>query len=102
MAESISPTADARLTPALGCRHNNRAFLCRPPVLHLPVSPSSMHCASDCTNMLNAQVTALWVTHRLEELEWADTVSYMDNGRIQFSGTPREAMVYLKRLGAHV
>ena len=53
-------------------------------------------------SMVYAQVTALWVTHRLEELEWADRVSYMDNGRIQFSGTPREAMVYLTRLGAHV
>ncbi len=52
--------------------------------------------------MESAQVTALWVTHRLEELEWADRVSYMDNGRIQFTGSPREATVYLKRLGAHV
>ncbi len=48
------------------------------------------------------QVTALWVTHRLEELDWADSVSYMDRGRIQFSGSPREAAAYLKRLGAHV
>ncbi len=48
------------------------------------------------------QVTALWVTHRLEELEWADTVSYMDNGRIQFSGSPQDARVYLEKLGAHV
>ena len=52
--------------------------------------------------MDSAQVTALWVTHRLEELQWADRVSYMDNGRIQFSGSPQEAMAYLKRLGAHV
>ena len=48
------------------------------------------------------QVTALWVTHRLEELEWADKVSYMDNGRIQFSGTPQEAASHLRKLGAHV
>lgn len=48
------------------------------------------------------QVTALWVTHRLEELEWADSVSYMDRGRIQFTGSPREAADYLTRLGAHV
>lgn len=49
-----------------------------------------------------SQVTALWVTHRLEELEWADRVSYMDDGRIQFSGTPQDAKVYLEKLGAHV
>lgn len=48
------------------------------------------------------QVTALWVTHRLEELEWADSVSYMDQGRIQFTGSPKEASEYLRRLGAHV
>ncbi|CAL5224592.1 g7302 [Coccomyxa viridis] len=48
------------------------------------------------------QVTALWVTHRLEELEWADRVSYMYNGRIHFSGTPQEAASYLRKLGAHV
>jgi len=29
------------------------------------------------------QVTALWVTHRLEELAFADTASFMDNGRMQ-------------------
>jgi len=28
-------------------------------------------------------VTALWVTHRLEELAFADTASFMDNGRMQ-------------------
>ena len=48
------------------------------------------------------QVTALWVTHRLEELAWADGVSYMDGGRIQFSGSPAEAVRYLRRLGANV
>lgn len=48
------------------------------------------------------QVTAMWVTHRLEELDWADSVSYMDGGRIHFSGSPREAATYLKRLGAHI
>ena len=47
-------------------------------------------------------VTALWVTHRLEELRWADGVSYMDQGRVVFTGTPDEARAYLRRLGAHV
>lgn len=45
-------------------------------------------------------VTALWVTHRLEELEYADYVSYMDGGRIVFSGTPAEMRSFLRSLGA--
>ncbi|KAL4459111.1 hypothetical protein ABPG75_013976 [Micractinium tetrahymenae] len=49
-----------------------------------------------------AGVTALWVTHRLEELEYADSVSYMDGGRIAFSGSPAEMKAYMRRLGAPV
>ncbi|GAB4813390.1 hypothetical protein N2152v2_000436 [Parachlorella kessleri] len=47
-------------------------------------------------------VTALWVTHRLEELEYADYVSYMDDGQIAFSGTPQQMKAYLRKLGARV
>ena len=47
-------------------------------------------------------VTALWVTHRLEELRWADAVSYMDQGRVVFTGSPEQAQAYMRRLGAHV
>ncbi|PRW61516.1 ABC transporter I family member chloroplastic [Chlorella sorokiniana] len=47
-------------------------------------------------------VTALWVTHRLEELEYADSVSYMEGGRIAFSGSPDEMRAYMRRLGALV
>ncbi|PSC74300.1 ABC transporter I family member chloroplastic [Micractinium conductrix] len=49
-----------------------------------------------------APVTALWVTHRLEELEYADSVSYMEGGRIAFSGSPAEMRQYMRRLGAVV
>ncbi|KAL4419561.1 hypothetical protein ABPG77_003587 [Micractinium sp. CCAP 211/92] len=49
-----------------------------------------------------AGVTALWVTHRLEELDYADSVSYMDGGRIAFSGSPDEMRAYMRRLGALV
>ena len=28
-------------------------------------------------------MTALWVTHRLEELAYADAASFMDDGRVQ-------------------
>mmetsp|Transcript_33604 Transcript_33604/g.60682 ORF Transcript_33604/g.60682 Transcript_33604/m.60682 type:complete len:381 (-) Transcript_33604:124-1266(-) len=43
-------------------------------------------------------VTALWVTHRFEELEYADAVSYMENGRVIFTGTPEEARNYMRTL----
>eukprot|EP00898_Chlorokybus_atmophyticus_P008221 jgi/Chlat1/83/Chrsp1S08788 len=33
-------------------------------------------------------VTALWITHRLEELKWADGAAYMENGKIQVYGHP--------------
>ncbi|CAN0865458.1 ABC transporter I family member 10 [Linum grandiflorum] len=32
------------------------------------------------------EVTALWVTHRLEELEYADGALYMENGRVVMKG----------------
>ena len=43
----------------------------------------------------------LQVTHRLEELQWADTASYMEQGKIQFSGPAQEVAKYMKSLGAH-
>jgi ABC-type cobalamin/Fe3+-siderophores transport system ATPase subunit len=46
-------------------------------------------------------VTALWVTHRLEELRYADGVSVMDEGRIVFNGSAQQAADYLKRMGAN-
>jgi len=45
-------------------------------------------------------VTAVWVTHRFEELEYADSVSYMDSGRVVFTGTAEEARRMLRGLGA--
>lgn len=41
------------------------------------------------------------VTHRLEELQWADTASYMEHGKIQFTGPAQEVAKYMKSLGAH-
>jgi energy-coupling factor transporter ATP-binding protein EcfA2 len=51
---------------------------------------------------LDNQVTALWVTHRLEELEFADGVSIMDGGKVIFNGTPHEAIAVMKKLGAKI
>lgn len=45
-------------------------------------------------------VTALWVTHRLEELEFADTASVMESGRVVFTGSPSGALTRLRRMGA--
>jgi len=32
------------------------------------------------------EVTALWVTHRLEELEYADGAIYMEDGKVVMHG----------------
>ena len=48
----------------------------------------------------SSSVTALWVTHRLEELPFADSVSLMEGGKIAFTGTPGEAAQLMRRLGA--
>jgi energy-coupling factor transport system ATP-binding protein len=45
-------------------------------------------------------VTAVWVTHRFEELEYADSVSYMESGRVVFTGTKEEARRLLRGMGA--
>jgi len=34
-----------------------------------------------------ASVTVLWVTHRLEELEFADGATCMEDGQVVFQGT---------------
>ena len=47
-------------------------------------------------------VTALWITHRLEELEYADGVSCMEDGRVVWQGTPAEAEAMMRKKGAAV
>lgn len=39
---------------------------------------------------------------RFEELEYADAASYMDNGRVAFTGDATQMRAYLKQLGAPV
>ncbi|GMH32397.1 hypothetical protein BSKO_00231 [Bryopsis sp. KO-2023] len=48
------------------------------------------------------EVTAIWVTHRLQELAYADTATYMDRGEVVLSGTPQEAKYFVRMLGANV
>ena len=45
-------------------------------------------------------VTALWVTHRLDELRGADGASLMDAGRVVASGAPAEVAAALRAAGA--
>ncbi|CAK7354896.1 unnamed protein product [Dovyalis caffra] len=49
-------------------------------------------------NSLNASddVTALWVTHRLEELEYADGALYMENGKVVKQGDGSSMMNFIK------
>ncbi|XP_057832070.2 ABC transporter I family member 10 isoform X2 [Cryptomeria japonica] len=42
-------------------------------------------------------VTALWVTHRLEELEYADGAIYMENGTVVKSGSVGGVRKYIRR-----
>lgn len=48
------------------------------------------------------RVSALWVTHRLDELRAADSASLMEGGRIVATGDPREVAEELRRRGAVV
>jgi ABC-type glutathione transport system ATPase component len=47
-------------------------------------------------------ITAVWVTHRLEELRAADAVTYMEGGEILESGSPERVLQKLRSLGAAV
>lgn len=41
-------------------------------------------------------VTALWVTHRLEELEHADGAVYMEDGKVVMKGDPSTIFKFIK------
>lgn len=47
-------------------------------------------------------MAAVWVTHRLEELQFADAVTCMDKGSVQVSGSPDRILNHLQALGASV
>lgn len=48
------------------------------------------------------RVTALWVTHRMEELEYANAVSYMEDGKICWTVDGIMAMKKMKQMGAFI
>lgn len=43
-------------------------------------------------------VTALWVTHRLEELPFADAATYMEDGAVVTTGTPDSVGRFIEQL----
>jgi len=47
-------------------------------------------------------VTAIWVTHRFEELEYADMASYMVDGKVVTTCRPERMRAFLRSLGAPV
>ncbi|KAK4566975.1 hypothetical protein RGQ29_003001 [Quercus rubra] len=49
-------------------------------------------------NSLNSseEVTALWVTHRLEELEYADGAVYMENGEVVMQGDAASILDFIR------
>jgi energy-coupling factor transport system ATP-binding protein len=48
----------------------------------------------------SAPVTALWVTHRLDELRHADGATLMEGGRVVVTGSPAEVAAALRERGA--
>ncbi len=49
-----------------------------------------------------AQFMLVAACFRFEELAYADAASYMEDGRIQFTGTPTQLKEHLRGLGAIV
>lgn len=45
---------------------------------------------------ISGEVTALWVTHRLEELEHADGAVYMEDGRVIMQGDAASISKFIK------
>lgn len=41
-------------------------------------------------------ITALWVTHRLEELKYADVAVYMEDGKVVMNGDASSIMDFVK------
>lgn len=50
-----------------------------------------LDCVRAAVDAGGGRVAALWITHRMEELDWADRVSIIRGGRVAFTGTPAQA-----------
>ncbi|CAI5463138.1 unnamed protein product [Closterium sp. Yama58-4] len=60
-------------------------------------SNSSSSSSSSSRGRGGRRVTALWVTHRLEELQFADGAAYMDGGRVVVMGSVPHVVDYITR-----
>ncbi|KAK5834994.1 hypothetical protein PVK06_010676 [Gossypium arboreum] len=45
---------------------------------------------------ISGEVTVLWLTHRLEELEFADGAVYMEDGRVIMHGDAASISKFIK------
>lgn len=45
-------------------------------------------------------ITAVWITHRLNELEWADRAVLLSEGRVRAEGEPERIRQYLQDAGS--
>lgn len=54
-------------------------------VLHFTLKVGVIKAVRNCLDT-SEEVTALWVTHRLEELEYADGAIYMEDGKVVMHG----------------
>ena len=43
-------------------------------------------------------ITALWVTHRLAELEWADGAIFLSEGQVRQQGSPEQVRQRIEQL----
>jgi energy-coupling factor transport system ATP-binding protein len=43
-------------------------------------------------------ITALWVTHRLAELEWADGAIFLAQGQVRQQGSPEQVRQQISQL----
>ncbi len=46
------------------------------------------------------KVTAVWVTHRIDELAHADYAAYMEDGKVVTTGTAQNVERFLRTVGA--
>ena len=61
-----------------------------------------LQAVKNITQESQGKITAIWVTHRFEELKYADSASYMQDGQIVFSGRPERMIDFLRSVGASV
>jgi energy-coupling factor transport system ATP-binding protein len=64
------------------------------------LDPDSQRDLLRCVRQLVDQegITALWVTHRLAELEWADGAIFLAQGQVRQQGSPEQVRQQISQL----